>query len=219
MFPLSWLQAPAPPICSQHRGGGGFIPAPLDLYKEKAPAGLCLQHLSSWLPWDCFWSTEEPKLARDKGSAFPADVLRGPTSSRRCGTRADLDAICSSLRFHPVLGRGGKSEKGMGQQDPSIWGFSIRFKASVLMWGPSSSRTVRSPGSLHPSSPVSRMRIFWVCIPGLQTVMSGCFIREDFECSQKVLKLRKGLSKSTGPLRTAHAPCLMPLAHRKIFIK
>lgn len=34
-----------------------------------------LQHLSSRLPWDCFPSTEEPKLARDKGAAFPQ--LRG----------------------------------------------------------------------------------------------------------------------------------------------
>lgn len=60
------------------RRGGDFIPVPLDLYKAKAPAGPCLQHLSSQLPWDCFRSTEEPKLARDKGAAFPAAMPRGP---------------------------------------------------------------------------------------------------------------------------------------------
>lgn len=87
--PPSWgsRQGRFPFPCPKHqhsgsapsrRGGGGFIPAPLDLYKAKAPAGPCLQHLSSRLPQDCFRSTEEPKLARDKGAAFPPAVPRGP---------------------------------------------------------------------------------------------------------------------------------------------
>lgn len=100
---LAWLRTTAQGICCPFRAGGGGFNQPRQTFIRKSPSGPGLQHLSSRMPWNCFRSTEEPKLACDNGAAFPQ--LRGWGGG--CG-----DAICSSLRFHPLLGPGARRRKG-----------------------------------------------------------------------------------------------------------
>lgn len=101
------------------------------------------QHLSSRLPWDCFPSTEEPKLARDKGAAFPQ--LRG-WGGGCSGCHLLESQVSSSAETWSEEERAGE---GWGNGTPRFGGFLMSFKASALLWG-LHRETGRGPRSIPP---------------------------------------------------------------------
>lgn len=74
------------------------------------PASFCLL-----LPRDCFQSTEEPKLARDKGAAFPAAEPRGPDQLLLLGDRGCFGCHLLQSQVSSSAGTWSEEEEGNGR--------------------------------------------------------------------------------------------------------